>query len=227
MIFERLNKDVRKMEITLDYIVWRETSECWSDFGAFRLVSLHHCFVAITPLQIICPGSLLTHLDALSRCQSFLCLRAHLCKLLMVLVCFISILCRQGIHTHDSCSQTGHEQNSWQLQLEHDQEPSTLSKMLTLSSRVQTMDFPEKSNTATSLLYLEKRRMINTYHWVCWWMCMQNFSLNKTNALICTYWIIWCCHTHPCANRDPHTFAKQMSTGPREIFYLFIYLYCF
>lgn len=61
-LFQRLSNEANKVERPLNSIVWRETSEFWSNFGTFRLVSFLYYF--FTHLKIACPVSLLIHLSS-------------------------------------------------------------------------------------------------------------------------------------------------------------------
>lgn len=83
----------------------------------------------------------------------------------------ISILWRQCRHTCYSCPPRGHTQNSWQLQLEQDQEPSTLNKKCWLyqaTYKIYVFSRKIKCCCRFAILMEKKEIVINTHLWVCW-----------------------------------------------------------
>jgi len=110
----------------------------------------------------------------------------YLCKLPVAFErIHISLLCRPQRLTCYSCPPRGHEQNSVQLQLEHNQEASILNKMLTLSSHEQKIiAFLEKSKLLL-VCYANGERGSHKYASLS--VLMQNVCLDKINPSVCTY----------------------------------------
>lgn len=129
--------------------------------GAFRLVSLHYYSFAVTPLQIVCPGGLLTHPDALGQREDGYLPGARLrclCKLPVALlleeVMYLffgskvyipatPVLREVTSKTYDSFS--WNESRSPVLYAEQNAD--------SIKPHTKIIDFLEKSNAAAGLLY--------------------------------------------------------------------------
>lgn len=87
------------------------------------------------------------------------------------------ILCMQDRQILYSCSQTDCKQNSWQLMLEQDQQPSAPTKMLTQAVYRKYGLSRKIKHCCFLTIQIEKEITINTYLWVCQWKYLQSFCI--------------------------------------------------